>query len=167
MPDRFEIIDVPGEAPSDPEAMGTKRKFWYDDARFGRALFKHARSETGEDWAEKIAAELCSRLGLPHARYELADWGGHKGTISVNFLPENASLVPGNELIFGIQPTYNRTSTFNAADHTVLMVEKALLNYGAKPPPEADLPSGVRTASDVFLGYLMLDAWIGNTDRHH
>ena len=26
---------------------------------------------------------------------------------------------------------------------------------------------GIDTAVDVFVGYLMLDAWIGNTDRHH
>jgi hypothetical protein len=29
------------------------------------------------------------------------------------------------------------------------------------------LPDGVTDAFGVFVGYLMLDAWIGNTDRHH
>jgi hypothetical protein len=28
-------------------------------------------------------------------------------------------------------------------------------------------PFGVKSAVDVFLGYLMLDAWIANQDRHH
>src|SRR5712691_13257238 len=27
--------------------------------------------------------------------------------------------------------------------------------------------AGVREAVDVFVGYLMFDAWIANTDRHH
>jgi hypothetical protein len=27
--------------------------------------------------------------------------------------------------------------------------------------------AGIGAAVDVFVGYLMLDAWIGNTDRHH
>ena len=26
---------------------------------------------------------------------------------------------------------------------------------------------GIVSALDVFVGYLLLDAWIGNTDRHH
>jgi hypothetical protein len=25
----------------------------------------------------------------------------------------------------------------------------------------------IQTAAEVFVGYLLLDAWIGNTDRHH
>lgn len=29
-----------------------------------------------------------------------------------------------------------------------------------------DLPAGVSSVPDVFVGYLLLDAWIGNTDRH-
>lgn len=28
-------------------------------------------------------------------------------------------------------------------------------------------PPRISTAPDVFVGYLLLDAWIGNTDRHH
>ena len=36
---------------------------------------------------------------------------------------------------------------------------------GADPPPELELPSGLR-AFDVFAGYMVLDAWIANRDRH-
>lgn len=28
-------------------------------------------------------------------------------------------------------------------------------------------PSGIQAAVEVFVGYLLLDAWIGNGDRHH
>jgi hypothetical protein len=28
-------------------------------------------------------------------------------------------------------------------------------------------PDGITTAIDTFVGYLLLDAWIGNGDRHH
>jgi len=42
----------------------------------------------GEDWAEKVAAELCELLGLPYAAYELAStWQGNRGVVSPNFLP--------------------------------------------------------------------------------
>jgi hypothetical protein len=36
---------------------------------------------------------------------------------------------------------------------------------GALPPP-GWVGSGDATAFDVFAGYIMLDAWIANTDRH-
>ncbi|OCR02742.1 hypothetical protein BCD67_00035 [Oscillatoriales cyanobacterium USR001] len=29
------------------------------------------------------------------------------------------------------------------------------------------VPSGIQKAVEVFVGYLLLDAWIGNGDRHH
>ena len=38
------------------------------------------------------------------------------------------------------------------------------------PPPEdwlKGLPKGITSATDIFAGYIMLDAWIGNQDRHH
>jgi hypothetical protein len=31
----------------------------------------------------------------------------------------------------------------------------------------AIVPTGIATALDVFVGYVMLDAWIANQDRHH
>jgi hypothetical protein len=52
--------------------MGSKRKFWFRDEHDRAWLFKYARSGSGEDWAEKIAAELAAALGLPCAYAELA-----------------------------------------------------------------------------------------------
>ena len=34
-------------------------------------------------------------------------------------------------------------------------------------PPDWQAPDGIRTARDLFVGYLLLDALIGNGDRHH
>ena len=37
-------------------------------------------------------------------------------------------------------------------------------------PPNAwmaGVPAGIQTALEVFTGYVMLDAWIANQDRHH
>jgi hypothetical protein len=31
----------------------------------------------------------------------------------------------------------------------------------------ANVPKGIASALDVFVGYAMLDAWIANQDRHH
>jgi len=84
----YPIIPVPTDAPTDIEALGSKRKFWFkrpvDDASGEKEswLFKAAREHTGEDWSEKVAAELSALLGLPHATYELAQWTEGAGSES-------------------------------------------------------------------------------------
>jgi hypothetical protein len=76
----FEVITVPAESYESLAPLGTKPKFWFTSTLHGMAavecLFKEARPDTGEDWAEKMAGELCSLLGLPHVEYELALWKG-------------------------------------------------------------------------------------------
>lgn len=86
MSDPFPIIEVPLDASQDIEDLGTKEKFWFRHPYLGCCLFKKARLNTGEDWAEKIAAQLCKLLGLPHAEQELAIYKGEKGTVSPSFL---------------------------------------------------------------------------------
>ncbi len=54
----FSGFKVPGDITKAPEEMGTKEKFWFKPPELGKCLFKLARLETGEDWSEKIAAEL-------------------------------------------------------------------------------------------------------------
>ncbi|NEP10149.1 MAG: hypothetical protein F6K14_08015 [Symploca sp. SIO2C1] len=99
MPEAFPIVEVSQDAPEESEVMGTKEKFWFNDQERGLCLYKKARLGTGEDWSEKIAAELCKLLGLPHADYELATFDGSWGIISPSFLPEDGSLIPGNEIL--------------------------------------------------------------------
>ena len=51
----FPLIQVKNSIGDEP--LGTKTKFWFlHDERHW--LYKEARTDTGEDWAEKIAAEL-------------------------------------------------------------------------------------------------------------
>lgn len=92
----FPIIEVPTDAARAEEAMGSKSKFWHKDTNLGDCLFKRSRPNTGEDWSEKVAAELCHLLGLPHATYELAIWNGQLGIISPYFLPDKTDLVHGD-----------------------------------------------------------------------
>lgn len=53
------------------EQMGSKPKFWFrrpeDELPW---LFKFSRERTGEDWAEKISAEIADTLQIPAARVE-------------------------------------------------------------------------------------------------
>ncbi|BAY01135.1 hypothetical protein ACOWPH_26375 [Anabaena sp. PCC 7938] len=109
MSDLFPIIEVPLDASQEIEDLGTRIKFWFYDDNLSRCLFKKARPNTGEDWAEKIATELCKLLGLPHAEQELAIYRGEKGTVSPSFLRgewKNGTLITGREILAQKLPDY-------------------------------------------------------------
>lgn len=166
MADYFPIIKIPPDAPGEEEQMGTKEKFWFDHENFGSCLYKKARPNTGEDWSEKIASELCELLHLPHATYELATFQTEKGIISPSFLPEEGSLTFGNEILSRILPSYP-TDSKNLSQHTINSVLDAIANDSVNLPFGWNPPEGISDAVETFVGYLLLDAWIGNTDRHH
>src|SRR6266550_2815179 len=162
----FPITTLPEDAPDLLEQLGTKEKFWF--RRTGaRHLFKLVRQETGEDWSEKVASEISALLGLPHARYDFGVWKGLRGVVTPSFVPEGGGLVHGNELILKLVPEYPGAKSFRVRQHTVRLA-LAVLRANAPSPPIAWEPiPGVASAIDVFVGYLLLDALIGNTDRHH
>lgn len=149
------------------EQLGSKRKFWFKEADESY-LFKEGRPGTGENWAEVVAAKLCELLGMPHADYELAECDGQPGVITKSFVPSEARLVLGNELLGKIYPgRYDQKKQYKQTTYTILRV-LATLKYGRINVPIGWLPvNGVDTALGVFVGYLMFDAWIANQDRHH
>lgn len=61
----FPIVTVGDVGRIGEEPMGTKQKFWYEDASKRRFLFKYPRPGTGEHWAEKIVAEIATLLRVP------------------------------------------------------------------------------------------------------
>ena len=166
----YPIITVAANAPEAAEPLGTKDKFWYEGGQF---LFKQVRHGTGEDWAEKVCAELARRLGLPHAEYDLAQWetsdGSVRGVRSRNFCPPGAALIFGNELLAEADPDYavGAVSKYRVPAHTVERVMLNLRRWVPALPLEWNPPPFVGNAVDTFIGYLLLDALTGNTDRHH
>lgn len=163
----FPIIEVPPDAAQSQEAMGSKRKFWYTDPDHGDCLFKEARPGSGEDWSEKVAAELCHLLHLPHATYELATWNQSPGIISPNLLPKHTVLLHGNDILAGLVSSYPQNQGYRVSQHTLSLVLTAIKQSGLQIPPNWEPPAGLDNAVSVFVGYLLLDAWIGNGDRHH
>lgn len=166
----FSVIDVTHWERLNTEQMGTKPKFWCLDEAGAEFLFKESRSHSGEHWSEKLAEQIATALGLPHAEIEMAVCDGKQGTISRNFLPpdEPASLVHGNELLFEHDPQYPiNAPNFRLAQHTLDRISNALQKELAQLPAGFQGPPEIQTAGDLFVGYLLLDALIVNTDRHH
>jgi hypothetical protein len=165
----YKIVTVPTDAPEDSESLGSKYKFWYGSQQW---LFKEARERSGEDWAEKVSAEVADLLGLPHAEYELGIWHRAalevRGVVSRNFCGRRHTLVLGNELLTDCDPEYGPgVSKFRLSAHTVERVVKTIHDKNLSLPLGWNAPPQVGQSVDLFVGYLLLDALVGNTDRHH
>ncbi len=165
----FPVLFIPPEASDSLEPLGTKPKFWFKGEHNIDCLFKETTLNTGEDWAEKIVSELCWFLGLPHVDYTLAEWQGKRGVVCGNFVPEGGRLVLGNELLARINPKYPDQKRFGVRQYTLRRVLAIFRTRETqiKAPLNWTSFAGVTTALDVFIGYLLLDAWIANQDRHH
>ena len=161
----FVSLDVGSWRAAGVEQLGTKPKQWLRDDRDRLWLWKAAttnvsaagRYPKGDDWAERVVTEIARSLGVPVAMTELAMREGQPGTVSLSVVdPDSESLVHGNELlaelgVVGIDP-------HDRAGYTVEAVEQVL----------SGLDGGLDglSAFHCFAGYLMLDALVGNTDRH-
>lgn len=168
----FPVREVYSREAESLEQLGTKPKFWFTDENGQRMLFKADQRGTGEDWAEKIACELCGLLGLPHVYYELAidRDKGNPGVVCPTCSPPPMSLVLGNQLLLAHDAQYPTAARcrYKVQEHTIKAVVDVIKAI-QPPPPEwlNEMPNGIVSAVDIFAGYIMLDAWIGNQDRHH
>jgi hypothetical protein len=155
------------------EQLGSKPKFWFRMGK-NRFLFKADDRGTGEDWAELIASHLCDLLKLPHVKYEMAvESDGtldlRPGVICANMAPPPYSLILGNQLLLAlVDPQYPVAQQFRVRQHSVdavcdIMRRLSLSGFDST----LNVPPGINTALDAFVGYIMLDAWIANQDRHH
>jgi len=147
------------------EQMGSKEKFWLRWARPGDDeaywLFKYSREGTGEHWAEKLGAEIAAVLGIPHAEVELAECGGRPGCLLRSFIPVSppTALIHGNEVLAAVATDYRRERTFGHSQHTFERIAQAFLMLFDG--------EGLGPALAQLASYLVLDALILNTDRHH
>ncbi|WP_172435571.1 HipA domain-containing protein, partial [Escherichia coli] len=53
------------------------------------------------------------------------------------------------------------------SQHTIDNISKAMGNTSLNLPIDWTPPEKISQVIETFVGYLLLDAWIGNTDRHH
>lgn len=184
----FEIVSLADWTRGESEPGGDEAKRWFiapESSRYtGHWLFKPRRIKTlklskerqrrgdkpdvlvrGEDWAEKISYELAKLLAIPAAETELAtviQLRTHDrvyGSMSRDMRPRSWVWTPGAALLAERDDEFDARS---CRGHTVEAVRGAL--GGLLGPVGTDYADW--TAFDVFAGYLLLDAWIANTDRH-
>lgn len=161
MTDPYPILEVEQKGIGTLEEMGSKSKFWHthpdDDAYW---LFKYPRSNTGEHWAEKVAAEIADQIGIPHANVELAVFQGTKGSSTRSFVSLGQELVHGNQLLSWYVSDYDPDLEYNQSSHTLSniwsVLERLFTHHKSK-----------KTAKIRMAEYIVFDALIGNTDRHH
>ncbi len=151
------------------ETSGVEEKYWLQEPGSStRWLYKAVTIKGdhvhGEDWSEKAVSHLATLLGIPCARIELAVLRGRAGCISADLRPASHELQHGQVLLQVCgAPGYVHGKGKIHPGHTLENIQASL--RGALPPPGCQLPFGA-TAYDVFAGYVLLDAWVANRDRH-
>ncbi len=154
---------------------GMLRKDWYLHPQLGKCLFKEAAptqaiiSDARTDWTEKVVNEIANLLGLPVARYELAtSYFGKstklvEGVVSINCVPTNAQVFTGEEFLTQILAC----NLDDPRQYTVENVLKALDLADVKIPSNWQQPiARIDTGAKLFVGYMMLDCLVNNSDRH-
>lgn len=167
--------DISGWAVMSKETRGIDPKDWVahpnrisEDGQAHWWLFKpikQASYRRCDDWAEKLAAELASELGLPAARVELARRHNQQGIVSRNVTPNGWSLESGDTVLYecsGYVSCAVEPRPKNRKGHNLANITKVL--GGCCGPPGTGCSDW--TAAEVFAGFLVFDAWIANTDRH-
>lgn len=157
----FVILEVHRDQRVDTEQLGTKEKFWFRRNE-ELWLFKFARDETGEDWAEKVASEIAALMDIRAAHVELATFEGKPGCAVKSFVDREVGevLLHGNEILAGQVLGYDQYKSKRQSDHTLSNIRAAI---------EKVFPDPVHHTSILMelAAYLVLDAVISNTDRHH
>ena len=163
----FRVFDVSASVADRPETLGSKEKLWLTpqaglDLSTDLHLFKIGRAGTGENWSEKAACEIAKAFRLPCADYDLAVCKGVQGVLSPRFSP--SGLIPGNTLFSTIDRQYVGSVRFKQVRYKLLSALGIIRSFHLESVLVGDTSL---TALDCFIGYLVFDALIGNTDRHH
>jgi hypothetical protein len=156
----YPVIEIQPDWVLEQEAMGSKDKFWFRGDKGPEWLFKFPQPNTGQHWSEKIAAEVADHLDILHARVELAVFQGTRGSATESFARDGRELYHGNQIMAGHVLGYDPGKTFGHSGHTLENIFLALERAFASE-------DGAWRAKERLAEYLVLDAVIGNTDRHH
>jgi HipA-like C-terminal domain len=168
----YPIFDVTKSTIDRPEALGTKEKFWLvPSAETGLTvtsyLFKIGRPHTGENWSEKVCCEILRTVDVPCAAYDFAVHGGDAGVISKQFVPVNGQFVPANMLLEGAVKGYDGQLRFRQRKYQLSTSLNLIKLRSIGLPHWTPANFTALSAVEMFVGYLVFDVLVSNTDRHH
>ena len=144
--DRFRQKDI----------AGVVDKGWYQVPKLGRSLIKLGDDSFNQVWKEKIASELATSIGIPTATYEFGELAdGQKVILSPSYLHENWVERSGKLCL-----TDDHQNLYTI-ENILKTIDRLDLNL-----PNLSLPPNIKSSSDLFTGYLLLDYLIANGDRH-
>ena len=159
-------MDVHPHWETQSEQMGTKDKFWFrdpDDPQECDWLFKFPTENTGQHWAEKVAYEIARRMRILAPKVELAQYceqrSGRRRGSAVRSFASGYELYHGNQILAGLDAAYNPVQRFGHSMHTVQRIFHSMSVFTSDEVADR---FRLRLAE-----YLLLDAVIGNVDRHH
>jgi hypothetical protein len=159
------------------ETRGASEKAWLSEPDGSSTrpdthwLFKPATVQSNGnrqvgDWAEAIAGTIAKYLDVPAAEARLAVRDGVEGVITRNVRPAEYDMDTGRLAMLDRINVHLRDSLRDRSasiGHSLENIRLTLDGYVA--PPQAKSWDAC-VAYDVFVGYLVLDALIGNGDRH-
>ncbi|QWL30913.1 HipA domain-containing protein [Rathayibacter toxicus] len=159
------------------ETRGASEKVWLSEPGGSSTrpethwLFKPATIQSNGnrqvgDWAEAAAATIAEHLDVPAAKAQLAVRDGVEGVITRNVRPAEYDMDTGRLAMLDRIDVELRDSLRDRSasiGHSLENIRRTLDGYVA-PPQGASCAACA--AYDVFVGYLILDALIGNGDRH-
>lgn len=170
-PSPFPVLDVSSWKIASEEVAGGEETVWLaepgsDKLWLYKPVTEHeGQGDQGEDWAEKVVAEIGLELGVPCATVALCQRDGRNAALSLDLTPAGWELHHGSVLMPSVVADYRQgiLKPKGRPGHSLLNIRKAL--HEVQAPPGADMPRGAG-AFDVFAGYLMMDALVANRDRH-
>ena len=98
-------------------------------------------------------------MKIKHARVELACYEGDKGSATKS-ITDKYKLLHGNQILSEHISGYDKEKIFKQSDHTLRNIFFSLDNVFVKT-------NAKQKAKIQIAEYIVLDALIGNTDRHH
>lgn len=168
----FPVYDLTSSAPDRPETLGSKEKFWLTpNVELGLPpephLFKIGRAGTGENWSEKVSCEIARLLEMPSAEYNFATFQGTPGVISERMFPAGGAFIPANLILPQLDDQYDGSLRFKQVRYKLSVALNCVRRLPLMPPMGYEQTYPHLSVTGYFVGYLLFDALIGNTDRHH
>ncbi|MCP1359299.1 HipA domain-containing protein [Aneurinibacillus migulanus] len=131
------------------QAPGARTKFWFLRPNSKqRYLFKMPHKDTGEAWAEQIAANLLRLLDFPTFQCEFAQFEGRIGVLLESFREDDEEFFEGVDLLNHHVEGFDTHSLYGYEFDIIIEVLQPL------------------QLDSEFARIMVFDAFIGNQDRH-